>query len=34
MQLSARHHALDSLCIYLGGRPEAAVTDERELEAA
>lgn len=34
MQLSARHHALDSLCIYLGGRPEAAPTVEPELEAA
>lgn len=24
MKLSLRHHALDSLCIYLGGRPEHA----------
>lgn len=32
MQLSVRHHALDSLCIYLGGPPEAPA--EQELEAA
>lgn len=32
LKLSLRHHALDSLCIYLGGPPEAAA--ERELEAA
>jgi len=32
MKLSLRHHALDSLCIYLGGPPEAPA--QRELEAA
>ena len=32
MTLSVRHHALDSLCIYLGG-PSEMQTAQRELEA-
>lgn len=33
IELGTRHHALDSLCIYLGGAPEAQPV-EQEREAA